>query len=388
MSDTSGSTGTHLAIEKTGLDRLIQLLAAFGYRVVGPVVRERAIVYDDVSAASDLPEGWTDQQEPGRYGLDRRAGTAVFGYAVGPHSWKRFLHPPTLSLWKAHRSTEGFVVDEPSKAPPPFAFLGVRACELAAIAIQDRVFLDGPFADPHYRERRERAFLVAVNCTRAASTCFCTSMNTGPRVTGSFDLALTELMTEDRHLFLVEVGSARGGEIAARLGATPADDDLLKASARALEATAGQISRRLDTKGLPEILAQGYESPHWNGVAERCLTCTNCTMVCPTCFCTAVEDVSDLTGTEAERVRRWDSCFSVEFSYVHGGSVRTSPASRYRQWLTHKLGTWHAQFGSSGCVGCGRCITWCPVGIDITAEAKALRDLHAGREMNRGNHDA
>ncbi len=94
--------------------------------------------------------------------------------------------------------------------------------------------------------------------------------------------------------------------------------------------------------------------------------------MCPTCFCTDTEDVTDLTGDHAERWRRWDSCFSLDFSFVHGGTIRSSTRSRYRQWLTHKLGTWWAQFGESGCVGCGRCIAWCPVGIDLTEEVAAL----------------
>jgi Fe-S oxidoreductase len=102
-------------------------------------------------------------------------------------------------------------------------------------------------------------------------------------------------------------------------------------------------------------------------------------MVCPTCFCTSVEETNDLTGTESSRSRRWDSCFTMDFSYIHGGSVRNSPKSRYRQWMTHKLSTWVDQFGTSGCVGCGRCITWCPVGIDITEEVRAIADSEKER---------
>jgi formate hydrogenlyase subunit 6/NADH:ubiquinone oxidoreductase subunit I len=132
--------------------------------------------------------------------------------------------------------------------------------------------------------------------------------------------------------------------------------------------------RHLDTAGLRDLLYENFEHPRWDNVAARCLSCANCTMVCPTCFCTTVEDVSDISGNHAERWRRWDSCFTQSFSYIHGGSVRTSAKSRYRQWMTHKLASWTDQFGTSGCVGCGRCITWCPVGIDITEEVRAIRE--------------
>jgi Fe-S-cluster-containing hydrogenase component 2 len=123
---------------------------------------------------------------------------------------------------------------------------------------------------------------------------------------------------------------------------------------------------------LRTLLIDSRESAHWQDVADRCLTCGNCTMVCPTCFCTTTEDTTDLTGQRTERSQRWASCFELDFSYLHGGSVRVSGESRYRQWITHKLSSWHDQFGNSGCVGCGRCIAWCPTGIDITAEVAAL----------------
>ena len=136
---------------------------------------------------------------------------------------------------------------------------------------------------------------------------------------------------------------------------------------------AERMGRSLDPTDLRGLLARNLEHPRWDDVATRCLSCTNCTLVCPTCFCSSVEDVTDLAGEGAERNRVWDSCFSVDHSYIHGGSIRPSGRSRYRQWLTHKFGTWHDQFGTSGCVGCGRCITWCPVAIDVTEELAAIR---------------
>jgi ferredoxin len=152
-----------------------------------------------------------------------------------------------------------------------------------------------------------------------------------------------------------------------------ATEEEIAAAERVVDRTRGQMGRTLETNGLKELLQTNANHPRWDEVSERCLTCGNCTNVCPTCFCTTIDDTTDLSGTTAERVRRWDSCFTLDFSYTHGGSVRSSARSRYRQWMTHKLAHWVDQFGSSGCVGCGRCITWCPVGIDITEEAAAIR---------------
>jgi ferredoxin len=130
----------------------------------------------------------------------------------------------------------------------------------------------------------------------------------------------------------------------------------------------------MDTGDLPDLLYGNLDSPQWDLIAQRCLSCTNCTMVCPTCFCVDVQDLSDLSGQNTERQRIWDSCFNTDFSHVHGGNTRPNIRSRYRQWLTHKLASWVDQFGELGCVGCGRCITWCPVGIDLTEEITAIRE--------------
>jgi ferredoxin len=264
------------------------------------------------------------------------------------------------------------VVEEEPLDETPLAFIGVRACELSAIAIQDRVFLGGKFVDRDYAARRTGNFVVAVNCGEPAATCFCVSMDTGPRAREGYDLALTELL-DGEHRFLVQVGSPAGAEVLAELPSRPAEATDVTAADAVVDSTAARMGRTMESADLRDLLAGKLEHPRWDDVAERCLTCGNCTMVCPTCFCSSVEDATDLTGTEATRTRVWDSCFSLDYSYIHGGSVRTSGRSRYRQWLTHKLGTWHDQFGTSGCVGCGRCIAWCPVGIDITAEVAALR---------------
>jgi ferredoxin len=360
-----------LRLDVHGLDRLIGALSARGYTVIGPQVRDGAVVYDELESARALPAGWTDVQDGGTYRLERRDDDALFGYAAGPTSWKSFLFPPRVGLWRARQDGDGLEVEEEPVVAGPYAFVGVRPCELAAIAIQDRVFLGGRYADRDYAARRQGAFLVAVNCHEPGGTCFCVSMDTGPTARNGYDLVLTELL-EGGHRFLVDAGSERGEELLAELGGEEATEADLRAAAAQAEEAARRMGRELDTAGIRELLRDNLEHPRWDEVAERCLTCGNCTLACPTCFCSAVEDANDLDG-EAARTRVWDSCFSVDYSYIHGGAVRQTPRARYRQWLTHKLGTWHDQFGSTGCVGCGRCITWCPVGIDITEEVAAIR---------------
>jgi ferredoxin len=249
----------------------------------------------------------------------------------------------------------------------------VRSCDLHAILVQDRTFLEGAHVDRDYEARRRNAFIVAVNCGQAGGTCFCVSMGTGPRATAGFDLALTEIVDDGSHRFLVEVGTEAGAEVLAELPSRAAEADDERGADAVVERAAAEQGRELDTTDIKDLLYRNLEHPRWEEVADRCLSCGNCTLVCPTCFCSAVEDRTDLAGEESERVRVWDSCFTLEHSYVHGGSVRSTGASRYRQWMTHKLATWIDQFGTSGCVGCGRCITWCPVAIDITEEVAAIR---------------
>lgn len=351
------------------LSSLIEELAAAGYHVVGPTIDQGAIVYGEIHSVDDLPRGWTDRQQPGKYRLEPREDKAYFGYVVGPHSWKQFLFPPQATVATADRDDAGWRMQVPDEEPPRYAFLGVRACEIAAIEVQDRTFLHGPFVDPIYKKRRESALIIAVNCTEAASTCFCTSMKTGPRCENGFDLALTEIAEG----FLIDVASDQGQELLGRLPTTPATEDQVRQAEAARQNAVDQISRTMDTTNIRDLLMGNLNHPRWDEVAQRCLSCTNCTMVCPTCFCSTVKEVSDLTGDHVERRREWDSCFHVDFSYMNGGVVRNDIRSRYRQWLTHKLASWHDQFGTSGCVGCGRCITWCPVEIDLTEEVAAIR---------------
>jgi sulfhydrogenase subunit beta (sulfur reductase) len=354
------------------LATLIEQLRDDGFAVIAPKVRDGAIALAEIETLDDLPRGWRDEQEAGHYRLHDADDDALFAYTVGPHSVKQFFHPPERRLWTARRGSEGIEFEADADSPR-YAFLGVRACDLRAVAIQDRVLMGGDYIDPHYARARESALFIAVNCAQAAPTCFCTSQGSGPTVDSGHDLALTEL---EPGRFLVEIGSDRGAELLRPFSLPDAGSADSEHAAQILANTAEQMTRHMPADAR-NVLLTNPEHPHWQDVGDRCLSCGNCTAVCPTCFCTTVEDHTDLAGEVSERHQRWDSCFSNGFSYVHGGgTVRSGTPARYRQWITHKLATWHDQFDESGCVGCGRCIAWCPVGIDITQEVATIAEDH------------
>ncbi len=356
---------------RAGLDALLSALSGRGYSIIGPVLRDGAIVLDRVETSADLPAGWTDEQDAGSYRLRRRDDEACFGHVVGPHSLKRFQLPAERRVFSARKHDDGTITFEPEDAEPRrLAFLGVRSCDLHAMGILGTVLRSGPAPE----RRAEDTFIVAVQCGEAGGTCFCSSMGTGPRADGGFDIALTEIIDSSGHWFAVETGSEAGTSVLAELPVRPAREDEAEAAVAAPQRAAAAMGREMSTDGLPDLLMRNLEHPRWDEVAERCLSCANCTMACPTCFCIEVVDTGDASGDGAERTERWASCFTVDHAYLNGGSVRPTTRSRYRQWMTHKLSTWWEQFGSSGCVGCGRCITWCPAAIDITEEVAAIRE--------------
>ena len=364
-----------IAVE--ALDDLLNALRTAGYEPVGPTVGSGAIVLDELASAADLPHGRGSATGPGHYRLTERADGAVFGHSAGPQSWKQYLHPARRALFSADRdpATGEVALQTEPEAPVRYAFIGVRPCDLAAIKVLNRA-LRRP------RDGDGGPFIVAVECTEPGAVCFCASTGTGPGCAdrdGEFDLALVET----DHRFLVTVGSPRGDAILDAVPHGTVPEGMLEATRAAVTAAESRMGRSLPATDLRVLLARSAEAGHWDDVAARCLACGNCTMVCPTCFCTSVEDTTDLTGDHAERWESWDSCFDIDFAYLHGGSVRTSTKSRYRQWLTHKFGTWHDQFGTSGCVGCGRCIAWCPVGIDVTEELAALDEEAAALSAPR-----
>ncbi len=357
------------------LDCLVQCVLEQGYELYGPRVNNETLVFGPIQDAAALPKGYSDEQEGGHYRLINNGDDSYFNYVVGQDTWKRFLFRNEELIFTS-RVEEGQVIFKSAVAPvTKKAFLGIRSCELEAIHIQDKVFIDGDFKDIRYANHREDLLLIAVNCTRSAATCFCASLDTGPRVKNGFDLVITEV-TETPMKYILEVGSERGQQLISGLGLKSAGKELVNQAADQISQAAQSQTRRLDKNKIKDLCYSNMgNDSFWQDISDRCLNCANCTQVCPTCFCSTVEDQTSLSGVEAKQVRYWDSCFNLEHSHLAGGSVRVSRSSRYRQWFTHKLATWQDQFDTLGCTGCGRCITWCPVGIDITEEARRLDEI-------------
>lgn len=375
MNPASTPATSRFVLSPAGLTELISVLGGEGYEVLGPVVRDGAILIEPVTTSSDLPQGWGDDQDGGHYRLSERGDGAYFGFAAPAGTWKRYLFPPTSVLVRSRRDGQGLVQEDVREEIPKRALLGIRGCDLAAIAVQDRVLRDRDIPDPIYTARREGLFVVGVNCSDPAATCFCPSMDSGPDVKSGADLVLTELQPgdRDRHRFLLEAHTDLGRRISTRLTRIEASAADLAAAQQVNETARAAIRRQVDTTDLARLLGEAVSHPRWQEVADRCLSCGNCTMACPTCFCVDIGDEPNAVTGADERVRRWGSCFELSHSYMHGGSIRVSIKSRYRQWMTHKFSSWWDQFGTSGCVGCGRCIAWCPVGIDVTEEIRAIQ---------------
>lgn len=367
-----GAVATAYYMEHAALQGILKILKSRGYTIIGPKVHASAVVLDVLDSVDTLPLGWRDRQAPGVYAAGRTADIGLFQYTCGPHSWKRYLYPPHMRLFSVSLENGGIQLEQTGRPDLSYAFLGLRACDLKALAVLDRVLAEQGCPDPDYQALRRNLFTIAVNCLQPGGTCFCAAMGAGPRPDSDCDIVLHEICEPDQYRLIAEPGSPRGADLLSAVGCSPASMaakvhvQLLSDAAAAKMKAIGELS------DAGSLFGSRFDHPHWKTLEQRCLACGNCTLVCPTCFCHAIKESEFLEEGRAERHREWDSCFGKAFSYMHGGSIRTGIGSRYRQWICHKLSTWQEQFGTVGCVGCGRCRTWCPAGIDIVEEVRML----------------
>jgi sulfhydrogenase subunit beta (sulfur reductase) len=364
-------TEQQLFLPRQDFNRLIQFLMDKGYRCIGPVLRDAAIQYLPITDAGDLPKGAELQQAPAVYQIDQGQSERLFSWANGPSALRPILFPAHETLWQAQRDQSGVLKFSPGAVDmEPTAVIGVKGCDLAAMQLQDQHFLTPGSEDPQYKKRRDSILLIGVDCSHPSATCFCASTGDGPEVSTGFDLAMSEL--DDG--FILRAGTELGAELLRSLGLSPASDDQIQRSDEQNRSAVATQTRQLPDADLHRLLFERPYHPYWKQIAERCTACGSCTSVCPTCFCFSEHAETSLDASSSQQIREWSSCFIPGHSTFCNHPVRTDIATRYRQWATHKLAGWYEQFGRSGCVGCGRCISWCPVGIDITQAAASVAD--------------
>jgi len=343
--------------------------------VVGPSLSEGVVRLMELTEPADLATGVVDVQAPGSYTLGRES-PLIFSSVNGPDSPKRDLHPAEVELSKLVESGDGIEFVSAFQPGRRYAFLGIRPCDLKAVEVMDRTMLAPGFEDHVYSALRSDSIFIVVNCTRAGENCFCVSMGTGPGVESGYDVAITELPEK----LLIDVPE-RSTALFQGIELKPATEAELQTASEMVQRAREQMGRRIAERDPSKRMYAVMDSPEWGKVAERCLACGNCTMVCPTCFCNTIIDRTDLRDGSVSRVRVWDSCLSKDFVYSAGGNPRVQRMARYRQFVMHKFAYWPDEFGIYGCVGCGRCITWCPVGIDITETVNGvLKDQRPAEE--------
>ena len=358
------------------ISKLVQNLRSQGYTVVGPSLCEGVIRLKEITELGDLASGVLDVQAPGSYSI---AGESplFFSSVNGPDSAKNFLHPPEVVLTKLIEGSRGVEQTSAFHSDKKYAFFGLRPCDLRAVEIMDGAMMSPGYEDPVYSTLRNGSIFVVVNCTRAGGNCFCATMGTGPEASSGYDMAITEL--PDRLLIDVPEGSKK---LLEGVKVSPASEDDVRVGKEMIDRARTQMGRRFEAEQVSKLMYAGMDSHVWKETADRCLACGNCAMVCPTCFCNVVQDRTDITDGSVSRVRMWDSCLSKDFVYSAGGNPRQERSARYRQFVMHKFAYWRDQFGPYGCVGCGRCVTWCPVGIDITQTVnRILKDQPEKKEL-------
>jgi len=358
-------------LTREALQSLLDLLITSNYQCLGPVKEDNIIQYRSISSINELPAGIVNHQSPGHYELEQTNKPYFFKWNHGPQALKPLCFAPKETLWTEKLNINGDIsYDANIETPQRTAVLGVRACDIAALKIQDQHFLQKSEPDPHYQARRDNLLLIAIDCSTSANTCFCSSTGDGPAIQNNIDIGLSEISEG----FLIWAGSETGKKLIAQLDTQTVTAEQIEQMNLSTHSAKEEQQRQLPNNIKHLLSNEKQNHKHWEDIAKRCLSCGNCTAVCPTCFCYSTDHEMSLDGLSAKNVRHWDSCFSSTHSGLGNFVIRTNTSQRYRQWMTHKLAGWFEQFGRSGCTGCGRCISWCPVGIDITEEAKQVLD--------------
>ncbi|MGD0276344.1 MAG: 4Fe-4S dicluster domain-containing protein [Syntrophales bacterium] len=282
-------------------------------------------------------------------------------YANSKNAPKNFFFPHTELMMKYTRTPKGMTFKEKGPEAPEAVLFGVRPCDARSLVLLDRLFDQEKYRDNYYIERRARITVISMACVHPPyATCFCTSVDGAPVSSDGADILITDV--EDN--YLVEFLSEKGQKYLSYFGNAAADEAAVARKEEIARQAASEIKSHIPAKEIKPILDVNFEHPFWNTIHQKCLACGTCTFLCPTCHCFDISD--EVKGADGIRIRNWDSCMFPLFTLeTSGHNPRTTQKERWRQRAMHKFKYYVDNFNAIACVGCGRCVMYCPVNIDI-----------------------
>ncbi len=311
--------------------------------------------------------------------VDQKDGSAAYKEWQDGITWsdslntvrspKDFFFPQMEDLMKFKTEGKNIEVIDTRCETEDFVIFGVRACDVKSFEILDRVFLAEP-VDSYYASRREKCVIVSTACARPSETCFCKTFGLAPE---DPDGDVTTWKTESE-LFL-KANTKKGEELLEKISRLTQECD--ESAVLEQKEKISAIMEKLPLKDLNTDAFGGgktdefFNSPAWDELSAACLGCGTCTFVCPTCQCYDIKDFN--TGNGVIRFRCWDSCMYSDFTKMAHGNNRLTQKERFRQRFMHKLVYYpENNDGILGCVGCGRCLSKCPISMNIVKVMKKI----------------
>ncbi|MEW6070064.1 MAG: 4Fe-4S dicluster domain-containing protein [Candidatus Thermoplasmatota archaeon] len=292
-------------------------------------------------------------------------GTKIFyEYSNSTIPPKQIIFPQSEVLFKFQLTRKITELQVPVTEGKEKIILWLRPCDAKSFLILDKIF-DSEYKDNNYINKRKTTTLVGLSCNSPSSNCFCTSIKGSPFSKENLDVLFTEL---DKSYY-VEVITKKGEELiekAPRLFSEVSKEASIKKVELQAEAER-KIVRSVEVNKITEKLKAIYESAFWDSIGEKCIACGICAYLCPTCHCFDINDEVSITRAKGARIRTWDYCTHQLYTLQASGfNPRPTQKYRVRNRVYHKFKYFQDNFNSTGCVGCGRCVEYCPVNIDVS----------------------
>lgn len=334
-------------ISQQNLEKLVEKLSA-EYDVFAPVVRDK---FSEFSPVKNLKE----------CNLEILNTTKPL---------KQLFLPQSERLFSIERDGEKVTLDSRGPLKKKRIILGAKSCEVKGLELLANVYGSAEHPDELFLDRKKNTIIIGLTCDKPADTCFCIALGVNPVEEKGMDIVLTKINGE----FVIKSFTRQGEDLLKEYGnlLEDASKEELDKKKKLEEVIPGKQNVSLDLSGIKSKLDNGFDHPVWEEENLRCIACGACAYLCPVCQCFDIHDETGKGGALA-RYRTWDTCMSPDFTQMAGGhNPRAKKRNRFRQRFMHKFKYYPDLFNTPGCTGCGRCIQFCPVNIDIVELLKKL----------------